>query len=61
MNTKTDLKGPVDNTIFFIIISIILFVESLLILIGIIRRGVMKKDILLKKTDLGFDITIYHE
>ncbi len=61
MNTKTNLKGPVDNTIFFIIISIILFVESLLILIGIIRRGVMKKDILLKKTDLGFDITIYHE
>ena len=55
------MKRPIDNAIFIIIITIILFFESLLILLGIFRRGVMKRDVLLKKTDLGFDITIYHE
>ncbi len=61
MDQKADSKTPLDNTIFFLILITTLFIQSLFILASITRRGIMKQEVLLQKTNLGFDIAIYHE
>ena len=42
--------------IFFAVIT--LFYESVLTLLGSFRRGILKKEILTKKNNLGFDLII---
>ena len=42
--------------ILFSVISI--FIESVMIIISLFYKGILKKEILSKKTDLGFDLII---
>ena len=58
-----DSKKNTDNSITYnfiiLIISIIsLFVESIITIISSFKKGILKKEILSKKTDLGFDLII---
>ena len=63
---KREYKDPKKNnnnsiTYNFIILifSIIsLFVESIITIISLFKKGIFKKEILSKKTDLGFDLII---
>ena len=52
-----------NNTItnYFIILifsAISIFFESILIIFSIFKKGILKKEILSKDTDLGFDLII---
>ncbi len=47
-----------DNFIILIFSVISLFVESIIIIISLFKKGVLKKEILSKKTSLGFDLII---
>ena len=63
---KQEHKGPkqindnsITNNFIILIFSIIsLFVESILTIISLFKKGIFKKEILSKKTDLGFDLII---
>ena len=58
-NKKPKNKNSFTNNFIILIFSIIsLFVESILIIISIFKKGILKKEILTKKTDLGFDLII---
>ncbi len=47
------------NNFIILIFSIIsLFFESIIIIISIFKKGIFKKEILSKKTNLGFDLII---
>ena len=46
------------NFIILIISTISLFVESIITIISLFKKGIFKKEILSKKTDLGFDLII---
>ena len=52
-------KNYITNNFIILIFSIIsLFFESIIIIISLFRKGIVKKEILSKKTDLGFDLII---
>ncbi len=51
-------NSPVSVAIFFVLISFVLFIESLLILLSVFKKGILKKEVLSKKSLLGFDIDI---
>ncbi len=52
-------KNSITNNFIILILSIIsLFIESILIMISFFKKGILKKEILSKKTDLGFDLII---
>jgi len=58
-----DSKKNNDNSITYnfiiLIFSIIsLFIESIITIISLFKKGIFKKEILSKKTDLGFDLII---
>ena len=56
---KEDKNNSIVNNFIILIFSIIsLFVESIIIIIGSFKKGILKKEILSKKTDLGFDLII---
>ena len=63
---KQELKGPkqindnsITNNFIILIFSIIsLFIESIITIISFFKKGILKKEILSKKTDLGFDLII---
>ena len=58
---KTTYANKDSITSKFIIIiftAIALFYESFIILIGSLQKGIIKKEILTKKNNLGFDIII---
>ena len=58
-NPKTSTKNSITNNFIILIFSIIsLFVESIIIIISLFKKGIVKKEILSKKTDLGFDLII---
>ena len=58
-NPKPNNKNSVTNNFIILIFSIIsLFVESIIIIISLFKKGIFKKEILSKKTDLGFDLII---
>ena len=58
-NPKTNDKNSISNYFIIIIFSIIsLFFESIIIITSLFKKGVVKKEILSKKTDLGFDLII---
>ena len=52
-------KNSITNNFIILIFSIIsLFFESIIIIISLFKKGIVKKEILSKKTDLGFDLII---
>ena len=53
-----DKKNIIYNFIITILSAIVLLVESLFILLSAFRKGFLKKEILTKKSDIGFDIII---
>jgi len=58
-NPKTINKNSITNNFIILIFSIIsLFFESIIIIISLFKKGIVKKEILSKKTALGFDLII---
>ena len=58
-NLQTPKKNSITNNFIILIFSVIsLFVESIIIIISLFKKGIFKKEILSKKTDLGFDLII---
>ena len=56
---KPNNKNSITNNFIILIFSIIsLFFESIIIIISLFKKGFVKKEILSKKTDLGFDLII---
>ncbi len=58
---KTQSKKKINITQNFIIVLItifLVFIEALMTIISSIQKGIFKKEILTKKSDLGFDISI---
>jgi hypothetical protein len=52
-------NNSIANNFIILIFSIIsLFVESIITIISLFKKGIFKKEILSKKTDLGFDLII---
>ena len=47
-----------SNFIIIMLSFISIFLESILIIITLFKNGIFKKEILSKKTDLGFDLII---
>ncbi len=69
--TKKELKGNKNeelrvnnqikinhNSTFYFVVIILLFIESVYILLSIVSKGILKKEILTKKSNVGFDIII---
>jgi len=58
-NLNPSNKTSITNDFIILIFSTIsLFVQSIVIIISIFKKGIFKKEILSKKTDLGFDLII---
>ncbi len=58
-DSKNDNNNFITYNFIILIFSIIsLFVESILTIISLFKKGIFKKEILSKKTDLGFDLII---
>ena len=58
-NPKPNNKNSITNNFIILIFSSIsLFVESIIIIISLFKKGFIKKEILSKTTDLGFDLII---
>ena len=65
MKTKNIQKPQIEransitNNFIILIFSIIsLFIESIIIIISLFKKGILKKEVLSKKTNLGFDLII---
>ncbi len=55
----TDNKNSVTSSFIILCLSIIyIFCESLIIILSIFKKGIFKKEILTKETNLGFDLII---
>tara|TARA_Y100000766_G_C18858911_1_gene582209 strand:+ start:1035 stop:1241 length:207 start_codon:yes stop_codon:yes gene_type:complete len=54
---KTNISFT-NNFIILIFSTISLFVESIIIIISLFKKGIFKKEVLSRKTDLGFDLII---
>ncbi len=58
-NPKPKDSNSITNNFIILIFSIIsIFVESIIIIISLFKKGILKKEILSQKTDLGFDLII---
>ena len=58
-NTRTKNNNSTTNNFIILIFSVIsLFLESIIIIISLFKKGIFKREILSKKTDLGFDLII---
>ncbi|KGG20087.1 hypothetical protein EV03_1551 [Prochlorococcus marinus str. PAC1] len=58
-DSKKNNNNSITYNFIILIISIIsLFVESIITIISSFKKGILKKEILSKKTDLGFDLII---
>ena len=55
---KNNNNSITYNFIILIISTISLFFESIITIISLFKKGIFKKEILSKKTDLGFDLII---
>ena len=57
--TLKESNTSITNNFIIVIFSIIsLFYESIIIIMSLFKKGIFKKEILSKKTDLGFDLII---
>ena len=58
-NKNPNKNISITNSFIILIFSTIsLFVESIVIIMSMFKKGVLKKEILTKKTNLGFDLII---
>ena len=60
-NQKSSIEknNSISNNFIILIISIAsLFFESIITIISLSKKGIFKKEILSKKTNLGFDLII---
>ena len=58
-NTRTKNNNSITNNFIILIFSAIsLFLESIIIIISLFKKGIFKREILSNKTDLGFDLII---
>ncbi len=58
-DSKKNNHNSITNNFIILIFSIIsLFIESIITIIGLFKKGILKKEILSKNTDLGFDLII---
>ena len=56
-NPKNNIS--ITNNFIILIFSVIsLFFESIIIIISLSKKGILKREILSKKTNLGFDLII---
>ena len=57
--TNTKNNNSITHNFIILIFSVIsLFLESIIIIISLLKKGIFKREILSKKTDLGFDLII---
>ena len=47
-----------NNFIIMIFLILSLFFESIIIIISLFKKGILKKEVLSRKTNLGFDLII---
>ena len=58
-SSQTEKDNSITNNFIILIFSILsLFIESLIIIISLSKKGIFKKEVLSKKTNLGFDLII---
>jgi hypothetical protein len=58
-NSTANKNSSITNNFIILIFSIIsLFIESIVIIISLFKKGFFKKEILSEKTGLGFDLII---
>ena len=55
---EQDNNSITYNFIILIFSIISLFIESIITIFSLFKKGIFKKEILSKKTDLGFDLII---
>ena len=58
LETQKKKKDFTSISIFTIIAVVIIFIESIIILINGLRKGLLKKEVLSTQSNLGFDIDI---
>ena len=58
MQIKSEKKDLVSISIFMLLTILIIFFESIFILIRGLKKGFIKKEILSDKSNLGFDLDI---
>ncbi len=51
-------ESPVSIAIFLVLVTPILFIDSIVILCSSLRKGFYKKEVLSKKSPFGFDFDI---
>ncbi len=57
--SQIEKGNSITNNFIILIFSVLsLFFESLIIIISIFKKGILKKEVLSKKTNLGFDLII---
>ena len=58
-SSQIEKDNSITNNFIILIFSILsLFFESLIIIISIFKKGILKKEVLSKETNLGFDLII---
>ena len=58
-NTKQKKNTSITNNFIILVFSVIyLFIESIIIMISLFKKGILKREILSKKNNLGFDLII---
>ena len=58
LETQKKKKDFTSISIFTTIAVVIIFIESIIILINGLRKGILKKEVLSTQSNLGFDIDI---
>ena len=58
LETQKKKKDFTSISIFTTIAVVIIFIESIIILINGLRKGLLKKEVLSTQSNLGFDIDI---
>ena len=58
MKKKDKNNSTVSNFIILILSIITIFIEAIIVLISSFNKGILKREILSKRTDLGFDLII---
>tara|TARA_Y100001968_G_C19436900_1_gene760231 strand:+ start:424 stop:630 length:207 start_codon:yes stop_codon:yes gene_type:complete len=56
--SKENNSSITNNFIIFLFSIVSLFFESIITILSLFKKGIFKKEILSKKTNLGFDLII---
>ena len=58
-NYSRGIDDSIVNNFIIILFSVLsLFIESIIIITSFFKKGILKKEVLSKKTNLGFDLII---